>query len=735
LPSIFQNSKISPSSIVTSALAFEIPSESWRWHVGVFLGYLLLGVLFTWPLLLHLNDSVVQITNLPVDTAQNIWNLWWVRTALLTGEHPYITRMVFYPEHINLFYQTVSLPNSVLALPVTLLVGPVAAFNSIILLSFGLGGYWTYRLARAFTDDRLAALAAGFVFVCTPYHIRRIYGGAMEVAAIFYLPLYVIALARALARRTPVSVLRASLTLFVTTLAAQYYGLYAVVYTALHTCLAVVLAPYGSRRVTFLTGAGCGILWGLMLLPLLFWAGAFGANDLKDWYERQVFHSMALVDLVAPNPLHPIWGEASGRWLSQHHIVGAEVGAGFGIGVALLVGVAIWRHTRLAWTWMLLALMITLFAMGPQLRVTEAESGIPGPFLLLDILLPFRNASRPAYFVALLLIPVSVLVAIGVTTLRHSMAERKQQRGCRIAVVLIGLMVFENIVTPLSLARLTAASDTLALNADPLPGAVLDLPPRLDDGIGLLNQICHGRPLMGGYLARTPFYPMVAYSSAMRHLWLATEPLPDIVPLNLAAELASLGARFVVLDLTQLPRDAQYRLREQLDVPGIHRFNSSETREIYAVDPQAAQPVVVLGAGWHSAEREGERRWRWIGDQAEMLLLSRERTAVILSWRVTAYKSPRSLRVWLDNQRLTEIIVPAAPYDRIMILQVILRPGRTIMRLESEAERVSDGRRLSLSFSELYIKALPVSIDASQVVEETLDIPPTLSSINAPPCR
>ncbi|GIW02967.1 hypothetical protein [Roseiflexus sp.] len=199
-----------------SPLAFEIPHESWRWRVSVLAGYLLLGVLFTWPLVLHLSDSVIQKGHVPVDTAQGIWGLWWVRTALLSGANPYVTSMLFYPESINMLYQTLSLPNVIPVLPVSLLAGPVVAFNSIIPLSFILGGYWVYRLAYALTLDRFAALVAGFVFVCTPSQIQRLYGGSIELIASFWLPFYFIVLIRALARRLLMGVFCAALTLFVT---------------------------------------------------------------------------------------------------------------------------------------------------------------------------------------------------------------------------------------------------------------------------------------------------------------------------------------------------------------------------------------------------------------------------------------------------------------------------------------------------------------------------------------
>lgn len=436
------------ASMAFSPLACEIPPESWRWRSGVLAGYLLLGVIFTWPLVLSLSDSVIQKGDVPVDTAQGVWNLWWVRTALLAGENPYVTRMLFYPESINMLYQTLSLPNAILALPVSLLAGPVAAFNSLILLSFVLGGYWVYRLAYALTLDRYAALAAGFVFVCTPYQMQRIYAGPIELIASFWLPLYIIMLMHALTRRTPTSILSAALTLAITTLASQYYGLYAAVYTALHTTLAALLAPRRMRRATFLTGAGVGAVWIALLLPPLLWMETLSVATPNDWYTRQIFHSVALIDLAAPNVLHPLWGEAAERWLSHYHPFGVESGAGMGAGVAILAGTALLRRWRCAWPWALLALMMLLLAMGPQLRIAEAESAVPGPFLLLDMFPPFRNSSRPAIFIALMFVPLAVLVATGIAALRTSTSEQRTNNGSRWTLTLTALVVVENIVTP-----------------------------------------------------------------------------------------------------------------------------------------------------------------------------------------------------------------------------------------------------------------------------------------------
>lgn len=736
-----------------SPLAAEPPPEPWARRLAILAGYLLLGVAFTWPLAPQFGAGAIQVGALPVDAGQGIWNLWWARSALLGGANPFVTGHLFYPSSLNLLYQTLSLPNALSVWPVLALAGPVPAFNTIIALSFGLGGYWAYRLGRAVGASAGAALLAGFVYAFTPYHIQRVWGGTMELASTHWLALYALLLLRALARRTPASVAAAGLALFVTTLASQYHGLYAAVYTAAHGLLAAALAPRGARLRTLAAGAGVGAVWAAPLLTAALLAGGVGGVALEDWYERQVFHSVALVDLLAPNVRHPLWGEAAAAWQRGLHPFGLESGAGLGVGVAALCGLALWRRRSAAWPWAALALLCLLLAMGPQLRLTAAPSPAPGPFLLLDLLDIFRNSSRPAIFIAHMLTPVAALVALGLDA-AAGLAPRPRRRVAPdrsaeapadrqgsapsalrspLAAGLAALVILESLVAPWPIMAMRAAPGGAALNADPEPGAVLELPPRLNDSRALLRQICHGRPLMGGYLARLPPYPIASFPSATRALWLAEPPAPDIVALRPAAELASLGVRFVALDLTELPRGDRAAIGRWLDAPGISLASAGEAREVYAVDPAAAAPAAVLGPGWHDVESDGARVWRWMGGRAELGLLARAPAAVELSLRATAYGGPRPLEVRQGETLLARVEVPAAPLDRALALRLLLPPGATAVTLASPAEQGPDGRSLSLSVSDVRVRALPV--DAGWAAQGSLAIPATIPAIGAAPCR
>ncbi|NJN17010.1 MAG: hypothetical protein HC822_12435 [Oscillochloris sp.] len=711
-------------------LTGEPPREPLRILVAIFAGYLFLAVIFTWPLLLHLGDGVIQKGGLPVDAGQGVWNLWWARSAVLAAQNPFPTHYLFYPLELNLFYQTLSLPNALLAAPVLLFAGPVAAFNTVALLSFALGGLWMYQLAGVLVKDRWAALIAGAVFVFTPYHIQRLWSGPMELIAIHWLPLYLLALMRALHRRTVAAVLLAALALLVTTLSSQYYGLYAAVFTALYVLLAALLAPRDRRWRTFFSGAAVGLFWVALLLPFVLVTGGLGDVVLEDWYERQVYHSVALIDLITPNIQHPLWGGAAAAWQGRLHPFGLEAGAAPGFVVYGLCLVALLRDWRRAWPWFVLALGSLLFAMGPQLRVTEAFSPVPGPFLLLDSFGPFRNSSRPGVFIVLTILATAVLSALGVAGLRAFFAA---QRRMLVALACSLLLLSELMVAPWPITPLQAAVYTVQLNRDSVPGAVLHLPPRNNDSISLINQICHGRPMLGGYLARLPPYPPASYPSAVQRLWDAEAPGPDMLDLAPGPQLAALDVRYVVLDLTELPRGQAMRLREQLAAPGISRVFADERAEVYAVDPAAAQPTVLLGAGWYEREQAGERIWRWMGAQAQVQVQMPWSGPVELSFVATAYNQARPLQVWLGSQLLAEFEIPAAPYDRTLTLALVLPPGPTTLTLAGSPGSSPERRALAFSIERLRIRA--VTPADSYLPIPAAPPPATIPAVGTAPCK
>jgi hypothetical protein len=720
---------ISDNSVAHAATLLSVPpAETRRWRLLVFGGYLLAAIVMTWPLALHWRSGVIQKGTVPIDTGQGIWNLWWVRESLLDGRDPYLTRMLFYPLEVDLFWQTLSLPNALLSLPALLSLGPIAAFNLVTLLSFGLGGYFAYRLAHGVLKHRLGALAAGFVYAFSAYHMQLVLGGPMEVIAIQWIPLYLTLLMAALRQPAPRTILLAALALTVTTLASQYYGLYSAVYTVAHVGLALLLTKdWSRRRGIFLAALAIAGLWVGALLPLVWPLTTIGAAPPEDWYERQLFHSAELIDFLFPSTLHPWWGAWSQQSLGAIHPYGTEIGATFGIAIYGLMIYGVIKGRGRAWPWLLLALVALIFALGPELQFGARSTGVPLLFRALDLLGPFRNSSRPSYFIAILMLPVGVLVGFGF----RALAALPRRGRYLLSGALAALLVLESWVARWPILPIRSDAAYASLHADPLPGAVLELPPQNDKSQYMLNQLCHGRPLMGGYVARTPYYPLI--TSALRRLWQALPPSPDIVAHNPAQELATLGTRFVVLNTEDLSYAQLDRLRQLLATEGISRYAVHEKVEIYQVDPQAARPALVLNRDWHEVESDGTRVWRWVGDQATIQILARSRAIVSLAFPATGYQAERPLRILLNGELLAEYQIPAAPYDRLVRFSLLLPAGEHELSFQSQSSPTPDGRRFSVSIEQMDVEAryLPDSKDHAP----QFAAPPTLPMLDAPPCR
>jgi hypothetical protein len=156
-----------------------------RRHAAIFVGFLLVAIVATWPLARHLDDA---FTGPPSgDTGVYVWNVWVFQHELQQGRLPFYTSSIFSgtpnttPANLGLHNYTTAA--NVLAWPLIPLVGLVAAFNLVFLFNIGLSGYAGYLLAREQTAPEAESLIAGVVFALSPVLIARGYGHFSLVAA------------------------------------------------------------------------------------------------------------------------------------------------------------------------------------------------------------------------------------------------------------------------------------------------------------------------------------------------------------------------------------------------------------------------------------------------------------------------------------------------------------------------------------------------------------------------
>ena len=147
------------------------------------LGYAVIAVAFSWPLVLHFGT---YLTGPPDgDTGVYVWNQWVFRHEILVHRQlPFFTNSIFSmtPE-ANLSLHNYTAFQNLLALPLVGVLGVVATFNLIFLLMVVLTAYSTFLLARHVTGRFSESWLAGLMFAWSPLLVTRGMGHFSLVAA------------------------------------------------------------------------------------------------------------------------------------------------------------------------------------------------------------------------------------------------------------------------------------------------------------------------------------------------------------------------------------------------------------------------------------------------------------------------------------------------------------------------------------------------------------------------
>jgi hypothetical protein len=159
--------------------------RGWSLHLAAVLGYAVVAVAFSWPLL---PNAATHLTGDPGgDTGVYVWNQWVFEEGLLVERrNPLTTERIFSltPRPVDLTQHNYTLFLNLVALPLIGWLGPVASFNAVYLLMVVLTAWVTFVLARRVTEGATAeAWLAGLAFAWAPVLVARSTGHFSLVAA------------------------------------------------------------------------------------------------------------------------------------------------------------------------------------------------------------------------------------------------------------------------------------------------------------------------------------------------------------------------------------------------------------------------------------------------------------------------------------------------------------------------------------------------------------------------
>lgn len=557
------------------------------------------------------------------------------------------------------------------------LVGPVVAYNVLVLATFPLAAAAAYLLARYVLGSHLGAMVAGLAYAFLPFHVAHATNHP-HVAQTQWLPLYFLALWRCFDRP---DVRRASFLLAsaaAVALSNFYGGFIAAVLSPValvaYGLVSVRQPGEGRLRRLVLTGgtlavaAAAGLLLMHSVSPtVLLGPGAF-AFPRSDLF----LHSAKWWSYLIPAVDHPLAGSRIHQFWAGRGLEGAVLEQQVGVGWSLLVlgAVPLWLWLRGDRTSLAarcipvlasVAMAALLCSLSPERRIGFFTFVRPSA-LLYEVAPMFRAYARFGVVVGLM---IALLAGAGAAWLWRSPTSA----GRRAAALLLGLAVLE--YTPFPPWRWRDVLPTRAhrwLAGQPGPLRVLDCaPPSRVSDIFALGLFPHEVSLLGGsFLARGGGNQ-------------AATSFDDCGEPQLGHKLAALGYTHVVV---RRDSPAGRWMAARPAPAGLAPGPEFEDSRVLVVGAERPRAYVTGLLGFYPREYRGQAAWRWMGQTGALTVFNAtgESVAIALDLELSAFPGDRRVEWLLDGRRLGELEV-GAEWRRYVVPLGPVAPGDHILTL------------------------------------------------------
>jgi len=554
------------------------------------------------------------------------------------------------------------LPGRVLAR----LVGPVAAYNVLVLSSFPLAAAAAYLLGRFLLGSHVAALVAGLAYAFLPFHVAHATAHP-HVAQTQWLPLFLLALWACVEQPDAGRGVWLVLAAAAVALSNFYGGLVAGVLAP------VALLAYGlgwPRRGSDRRGRGMAVAAlvlaataaaGLLLARRLTVGGSPGLSAFAVPRSDVFLHSARWWSYLLPPVDHPLWGARVRELWTARGVREALLEQQVGVGVALLVlaMIPLWlraRGERMAVmvrgapALATVAVAALLCSLSPERRIGSFTLVRPSS-LLFELAPMFRAYARFGLAVGLM---VALLAGAGATLGLGSPVSARR----RATWLLLGLAVLE--LAPFPPWRWRDVLPTRAhrwLARQPGPVRALDCvgPTRVSDVIGaslaghevsLLGPQgfadC-GEPWLADRLAVKGYTEVLVRRDTPVGAWLASRPTPE----------------------------------------GLARGPEFEDSWILDVKPRRPDAYVEAWLGFYPREYDARTTWRWMGQTGALrLVTTRGVEAAVLDLDLASFPATRRVQWLLDGHPRGDLEV-SAEWHRYELPLGALPAGEAVLTLAS----------------------------------------------------
>ncbi len=568
----------------------------------------------TWPLAKQLGSHFPGHPRF-TDTPIYLWDFWWYGTQI--GHwfpHPLACDAILFPFGAQLAYHVNALYYAVIGAPLAWAFGVLPAFNLVLMSTFVTSAAATYVLARMIGLDRPSALLAALLFSFSPYRLQRFLTHANMLKGDL-VACYVIALLYVLRSgkrwRPGIMIgLIMSLAFYASLESPVYLGLISAVFVL---CMARPWRSLG-ESVAIVRGLALGaFLTALCTMPYL--AAFFQQRASGDYYVEAAHPGAGLSSFVTPPGSSFLWSHVVAGLRPSPECQEGTVFLGL-LPVCLAGLGCLFRAPgrELRFVKVLLAVFF-VFSLGPALHFAGEAPWLPLPMHWLRAWPVLSEMRLPERFHEVTTLPFALMAGWGFMRVTGSARLARWRGVLGLACTAIALLEYGG--RPIETYRAVTAPFA-AVKQDPAEVAVLDA--RANLNYGPLNQLWHGKPIVGGAISRVaPDFrayeaatPLIAQYNAPYSLQgPAIEEFvarPDAA--RLAREVAELlGLRYAVLNIA-----GDQAKKSLIDLLPNTRVGAEGTVEVYRLEvpePPGLMPrALEIGTGaWSAYLAHGWGQW------------------------------------------------------------------------------------------------------------------------------
>jgi hypothetical protein len=498
-------------------------------YVFAFCLYIVLTILFTWPLA----ENFTTFVNGNIqDVFHELWYLHLGSTGTYGPFFLFSTPLSYYPTGAPLYFQVLSPFNTLNFMWMSPILGEIVSYNILYMFTFFFAGFTTYVFVKYLTKNNYAAFLAGLAFAFAPIHTGQGFAH-LNIMSVEFLPLFAYFMVK-MAREQNMwnsvyvgiaLVLNAMCDLHMFLLATTMLAIY-VVYTFLTQRKLIANKGYIHRFIVF--GAFSAVtlfaVYFQTIYGLLFVPQSIGSSSSVTRFISA--KSADLVSFFIPSSDNPFLSRyfASintqiGKVAQVPNISGTAYVGYSVLALGLLGLVFFWKRKDL-YFWGVLALVGAWLALGPYIQVDGVLTPIPGLWGYLYYVIPLLNSFRAPYrFDYLVAFGLAVLAGYGVKGIMEKLSSIKIPNATKnlmkvlVIFILCTLVIVEFLPIPYAEYNAQIPQYYQVLANDHSNYSVIEVPLQKSFSVYLYYQSEYNKPLIDGSIPRDPQYPSTLQQS------------------------------------------------------------------------------------------------------------------------------------------------------------------------------------------------------------------------------